>query len=332
MEKLISIIIPVYNAEEYLPQNIESILQQDYSNIELILVNDGSTDNSLEVMKKYQNNDSRIIILNQKNSGAPTARNYGLDYSKGHYIQFVDSDDVMVEGALTKMVVEAEKENADIVIGAYDTVNENQAPIEKVPLPLSAGVYDLETYRSDFSLIPPMPGNKLLKATMIKDNNLSFTPTLKQAQDLNFYLKSLLFAKKIVVIDDVVYHYRIRSGSISHTYSLVILEVINSINNAEQFYKENKFFYKELFTNIRFFHYSFQLQKVPQINSKADRKIALNKFKKEFDNLERNDLFSKFKGKKYIINYSKLIFGPLFISGFYADFQRSKAKKAQKEQ
>ena len=93
MGKKISIIIPVYNAEKYLAQCIESIIKQTYSNLEIIIINDGSTDRSLEICNFYKENDQRIVVFNQNNSGVSVARNKGLDISNGEFIMFVDADD-----------------------------------------------------------------------------------------------------------------------------------------------------------------------------------------------------------------------------------------------
>lgn len=325
--KKISIIIPVYNAQEYLSKNIESILQQSHQNLELILVDDGSKDDSASLMRYYGERDSRIKNLFQENSGAPTARNYGLSIASGDYIQFIDSDDYLSEDALLKMLTTAEKTGADIVMGSYDTVDDAGVFLKKISLPIEAGSYKRKETQQVFSLIPPMPGNKMVRASVLKKKNLEFAPFLKQAQDLNFYLKVLLFADKIAVLDEVVYHYRVRSGSISHTYSLVILETIKSIEDAERFYAENGVENEELFTNIKFFHYTFQLQKVPQIENKLDRRKALKAFQVEFAKLRRENLIKNFQGKKYFINHAKLMFGNLFISNTYGNYQRKKAEK-----
>jgi len=326
MENLVSIIIPVYNAEAYLAENIDSVLNQAYESFELILVDDGSTDKSAQIMKNYSEREPRVVALYQENSGAPTARNYGLSVAKGEYIQFIDSDDFMAKQALHRMVTALEETGADLVVGAYDTVGDKGNFIKSVPHPIESGFYIVQENREDFSLIPPMPGNKLFRASVIRNNHLNFQPSLKQAQDLNFYLKFLLFAKKVIVMDEVVYHYRVRTGSISHTYSLVILEVIRSINDAADFYGAHGMINKELFMNIKFHHYTFQIQKTPQIKNRADREEAIEAFKKEFADINRVQLLPRYQGKLYWMNRLKLWASPLFISDFYANYQRKKAK------
>lgn len=327
MKKLVSIIIPVYNAADYLAENIASILSQDYENLELILVDDGSKDSSAEIMKKYQTEDSRVMALFQENSGAPTARNYGLSVAEGDYIQFIDSDDYMADGALTKMVTALDEGKADMVIGSYDTVDENDFFIKQVKMPFQPGNYDVSKNRDSLSLLPPMPGNKLFRARVIRDNNLKFEPSLRQAQDLNFYLKMLLFVDRVAVLDDITYHYRVRSGSISHTYSLVILEVIKSINNVQEFYATHGFVDEKLFMSLKLHHYTFQIQKIPQIATYADREKAIQAFRNEFRTIKSGHLTEQNQKRKYFINKLKLALKPFYISGYYAAYQNKKAKK-----
>lgn len=326
MNKKVSIIIPVYNASDYLAKNIDSVLTQDYENIELILVDDGSIDKSAEIIKEYEKRDYRVVGLFQDNSGAPTARNYGLTMANGDYIQFIDSDDYLAEGALKMMVNALESSNADIVIGAYDTVDQEGKFIKKVTMPFPGSTYNLKDKRTAFSVIPPMPGNKLFRASVINDNHLQFEASLKQAQDLNFYLKALLYIENVVVLDEVTYHYRVRSGSISHTYSLVILEVIRSINNAREFYETNECLNEALFANIKFHHYNFQIQKIPQIIGHSNRKKAIRAFKEEFKSINKADLIHQYRGKKYWIVKSKLALDSLYISELYTAYQAKKAK------
>ena len=112
---LISIIVPVYNVEKYLSRCIESILSQSYKNLELILVDDGSTDLSYEICKKYKAEDNRVIITNQKNAGSSVARNTGLSYAKGEFIGFVDSDDWVLPNMFDVMISKALKHKLNIV-------------------------------------------------------------------------------------------------------------------------------------------------------------------------------------------------------------------------
>lgn len=118
-KKLISIIIPIYNSEKYIKKCINSVIEQSYKNIEIILVNDGSTDNSLEICKSYKKIDSRIRIINQKNKGTAAARNVGIKKSKGEYICFVDSDDEIKSNYVEYLLYLINKNDCDIAIASY---------------------------------------------------------------------------------------------------------------------------------------------------------------------------------------------------------------------
>ena len=117
----ISIIIPVYNAEQYLEECLLSISQQTFTDFEILAINDGSTDRSLEILKKYQEKEPRLKVFSQVNKGVSAARNLGLDNAKGDYITFVDADDWLHPETIEKYIEIAEKENSDIVISQFLT-------------------------------------------------------------------------------------------------------------------------------------------------------------------------------------------------------------------
>ncbi len=114
--ELVSIIVPIFNAERYIGNCLDSILSQNYKNIEVLLINDGSTDNSKKIIEDYKNRDSRINIINQENLGAPEARNKGIKLSKGKYLMFFDSDDILNEDSIELLVNSISKNDASIVI------------------------------------------------------------------------------------------------------------------------------------------------------------------------------------------------------------------------
>lgn len=119
MEPLISVIMPVYNARDYLEQSIESVLSQTHTNLELILVDDGSTDGSGDICDAYKRRDERVIVKHTANRGQGRARNAGMDLSHGEWITFIDDDDYIEDFALAEMLRLAHEEDADMVIGGY---------------------------------------------------------------------------------------------------------------------------------------------------------------------------------------------------------------------
>ena len=123
---LVSIIIPVYNVEKYVSECVNSVLSQDYKNIEIVIINDGSTDNSLEICKRIADSDSRVKVYTKKNGGLSDARNVGIKLSKGEYLLFLDSDDYISRNCVSIMLNAALKSNADIVSGGVCRFNEKR--------------------------------------------------------------------------------------------------------------------------------------------------------------------------------------------------------------
>ena len=124
---LLSVIVPIYNVEKYLPKCIDSILAQNYSEIEVILVDDGSPDGCPEICDNYAEKDKRIVVIHQKNLGVSAARNAGLKAAHGEYIGFVDPDDWISPSMYQEMITALERENADLAICGYDYYDENGA-------------------------------------------------------------------------------------------------------------------------------------------------------------------------------------------------------------
>ena len=135
MSNQISIIVPIYNTEKYLERCLQSILNQSYRNIEIILVNDGSDDNSLAICNKYKDKDKRIIVIDKKHTGVADTRNIGLEKASGNYIGFVDSDDYIDIDMFKKLIVGAEKYKCDIsmcdLIETYNTNDERFVVVAK---------------------------------------------------------------------------------------------------------------------------------------------------------------------------------------------------------
>lgn len=322
--KTVSIIMPIYNAEKYLEQGIQSIIKQTYKQLEIILVDDGSTDKSRKIIEAAKQRDSRISSIFQTQQGAPTARNAGCKVSAGEYLYFMDSDDYLPETAIEKMVLEGLKYASDLVIGQYQFINEagewlgESSFIEELGISLEG-----KATKQQLSLCPPFPGNKLYRASMIKENGIQFAD-VRVAQDLNFYLKVLLFAVNPIVIEDSVYYYRVRSGSISHSYGSKMLDVITSLEDAEMFYQQNGQYDRSFFSNIKFLHYYYQLIKVPQIQNYLERTETFLSFKKEFAKIQKADLTKELIDTFYYKSKLKLRFRRLYTG--YLNSKRQKRK------
>ena len=213
MEKsLISIIVPVYNVEQYVKCCVESIIQQTYKNLEIILVNDGSTDNSGYICDDLAKNDNRLRVIHQENKGLSAARNSGVSIAKGKYIGFVDSDDYINVRMYEKLYVAIEKYNADI---AYC----NHMEVDHLK---SADIYNKQNGNSylysqiEFQTkmlnhtVHDFVWNRLYSREIIKD----FLP-VKICEDTCFTLQCAFDVKKIVYVDEVLYYYYKRPDSLA---------------------------------------------------------------------------------------------------------------------
>ncbi len=205
-DNMISIIVPVYNREKYISRCVESLLRQTYTNIEVILVDDGSTDNSMKVMKKLQKKDERLKIISQRNSGVSSARNLGLLQAKGEFIQFVDSDDYIEPQMCFEMINALKTTLADIAICGYNKVNQEQ----------NISVKGIDRYVCNFKEIEKelpylfqnaflnYPWNKLYRRDVLTS---LFDLNLAVGEDLIFNLDNFQNAKSIILLEDCFYNY-----------------------------------------------------------------------------------------------------------------------------
>ena len=214
MKPLISVIIPVYNASNYLHSCVQSLLNQTFKDFEIILINDGSKDNSLEICNLFKQKDERVVVFTQPNSGVGRARNKGIELAKGKYIVFVDSDDVAKPTLLEKL-----SENIrdfDYVLASIDLVRNGQ--IESI-VSIPEGEFTRKQYveqillKLNINYVCGAPYSKLFKTELIKQNNLKFNEKLTYAEDFLFNVEYVALAQKIKTISDSFYEYTLQSSS-----------------------------------------------------------------------------------------------------------------------
>ena len=212
----ISVIVPVYNTESYLKKCIESIINQTFRNIEIILVDDGSTDTSAEILADYALRDNRIIVIHQENQGLSAARNAGMRSAKGEYIMFVDSDDWIKKDMVECLLKNIEESKSQAVFCNYITVRDG----EEIPC---EGILEYKVYQSDevSKIISNMFGGGryyssiwrgIYEREVIENSNIYFQ-NLQFAEDLNFNLEYLLNCSRVKIIKDELYYYRVNSTS-----------------------------------------------------------------------------------------------------------------------
>lgn len=205
----ISIIIPVYNAEKYLNQTVESVTNQTYKDIELIFINDCSADNSLGILEEFAQKDGRIkIISNEQNSGAAVSRNNGLAIAQGDYLLFLDADDIFEPDLAESVLNRALPIDADVVIYNYDRTNGGKKINLKKQKFCSEEYFSPEKAAKEiFNFGPLNAFSKCFKRSFILENGIKFQD-LKSCNDVYFTMSALAFAKRIAILDKVLVHYR----------------------------------------------------------------------------------------------------------------------------
>lgn len=207
----ISIIVPIYNAKYFLPQCIESILAQTFSKFELLLVDDGSTDTSLNICTKYAKTDTRITVFHKENEGVTATRKYGVEMAKGEYICFVDADDTLPVSSLQDLYLI--HNDTDIIIGTYEEVYTNKKRAHTITgIPLEFTGIDYIRFQLKNTLFHS-PWAKLIKKTCFDETTLDIPRTIFRGEDFLMNIRLGMKAKTIKIINKTVYHYIIRSSS-----------------------------------------------------------------------------------------------------------------------
>jgi len=222
----VSVVIPVYDTEKYLEKCIESVLNQTLQDIEIIIVNDGSPDESLNIMKRYAEQDNRIVIFDIPNQGVDVARNIGIEHAKGDYILFLDSDDYIDHTLLEIMYEQIVKAGTNIAVFNYCLVYDNHVSEPYLSLPKSP-IIDIQENHSEYLCrilkeeiyFSACVFNKLFKTSFIRETGILFEPRTKIfAEDAFFYDKLLNKIDKICIVDKPLYYYYQRAASVSNSY------------------------------------------------------------------------------------------------------------------
>lgn len=209
----VSVIVPVYNVEKYLKRCLDSLINQTLSDIDIICINDGSKDSSLQILEQYAQKDSRIVIYSQENSGLSVARNTGLEHASGEYIGFVDSDDWVDLDFYEKLYNSAKNNNADIAVADFIREHPN-----KKPKRLKLKEEKIYTTPEDKFMICKVHRegcvwNKIYRTEFIKSINLKFVPKMYY-EGRDFTIRSLYFSKKLVTTPNTYYRYFVNPKSI----------------------------------------------------------------------------------------------------------------------
>lgn len=206
-EVKISIIIPVYNVEKYLHECLDSIINQTFTDIEIICVDDGSTDKSSEILEEYEQKDKRFTVISQPNKGVSAARNRGMQQAKGKYIMFVDSDDYIASNACELIYNSAEEKRCDILLFPHYNFSASTCRDDGRLLDLYITLKDNTTtfkeYSDEFLLTPSETHSKLYKADFLRKYNLHWETQIQYCEDRIFILMLLFMQKPLVFYTNI---------------------------------------------------------------------------------------------------------------------------------
>lgn len=238
---MISVIVPVYNTEKYLPQCLDSLIGQTYQDLEILLIDDGSKDHSGEICDDYGRQDQRIKVIHQKNQGVSAARNQGIRAASGEFISFIDSDDWLESDMYERLQRNLEMHQADISIcDVYESSEHGQRYRNIWGTAGGESVFSLEgtkKYSGGFSYTPVL-WNKLIKRELISEE---FSETCRYGEDTLFLISAVRRAEKIVIDKKPLYHYRfMRQGNVvSQSINPKMLDLLEAYTTvAEQLYLE----------------------------------------------------------------------------------------------
>jgi len=335
---MLSVIIPVYNVEKYLTECLTSVVNQTFKDIEIIIINDGSSDNSQGIINKFISKDKRIVCIKQVNQGISSARNAGLKIARGDYITFLDSDDCINENMYEKMIYNIEKEAADVVAcGVYDFYKDKSVP----SLELKAEVIrNINNNKDEFFMFHVLKEgnvvwNKIYKNKIIKDNEILFTDRKNVLQeDFLFNFKYYLAVDTAVNMSELLVYYRIRKSSISKAKNNKLgemnLRLIDYMDNYKKktIYRNqlDSFISKKAYSLLNISTYSTDNDSIHSI------KNVIIKFTKNKYYIKAHPVKLKSLSLKRILEYiiDSLIFNRLYSLAAFIQWTRMKIYKRKR--
>ena len=273
---MISIIVPVYNVEKFLPKCIDSLVNQTFKDLEIIFINDGSTDNSLQIINEVAMLDDRIIVFSQENKGQGAARNFALSVAKGEYVMFLDPDDWYEYNTVEIAYQTAKNNNAQAVHYNYRELEEGtgrvlyQANLKEYFLRKykydlgKVSYYNYKDVKKDFHIFDMKITTKIYLMKFLKDNNIHFSQG-RFAEDWLFTIAVFLKADKIFFVDKILYNYLVRKSSTSHTYHKDVMRIFDIVNEIKKFLIINDM-YEELeeeYKNFKLSQFNYVDELIP---------------------------------------------------------------------
>lgn len=313
--KKVSVIIPVYNVEKYLDKCLDSLVHQTIDNYEIIVVNDGTKDNSQNIIDEYKSKyPSLIVSLIKENGGLSSARNYGIEHASGEYVGFVDSDDYVDKDMFRLLYEKAKENNFDMVVCDFNEIHGEE--VISYPCHFSKDIIGKANIQKRMVDIYPSAWNKIYKRELF--SNIRFKEGV-WFEDVEFLYRLLPEVDSIGVVNKHLYQYLIREGAITSSNDLRIYHYIDNWNGILEYYKEKDIYdvYKEEleYCYVRYLYATFI--KTACKFDKQEYKKAVNKamenVKKHFPNYKNNKYINE-KGMKnmYLKYFNSCIAGVLY--------------------
>jgi glycosyltransferase involved in cell wall biosynthesis len=297
-EEKISVIIPIYNVENYLEKCIDSVLKQTYKNFELILINDGSKDNSLNICKKYETEDNRVILIDKKNAGVWQARYDGILKSTGKYISFIDSDDYIEKDYIERLYLKSKEDDYDIVVCGFKRIEDKTNKIYSSEMNKFGDlVISKNNNFEELISVNTSLWNKLYKRELLnKLPNMITKP--KVLEDMMFLTLLYPYTNKVAFVNDLLYNYIVREKSAISTIKRVDIEITQrAILEIKDYYIKNNVS-KEMvgvFSSMVFLHFGISLM----FRISYDKNINLNEELKKMKQF-LNSNFKNWNKIKYL--------------------------------
>lgn len=267
--KKISFIIPVYNAEKYINRCLENMLKYKGEDVEFIIINDGSTDSSDDILKKYEKKDKRIVYINKNNTGVSNSRNIGMKKATGEYIAFIDIDDYLEENSIDGLINVLKSSDADLYIMPYYlNKDENKKNVEYSFL--KTKIYN--TREQIYGIIPNIIGcvdeqgnritnimgsvwSKIFKSNIIKKYNITMNESIEITEDMIFLIEYIMHCNEIKIIDYYFYNYTIENNqSLGRKYKINLYNELQiSLNNIEKILEKRNIVFRNVIEYRRFF-------------------------------------------------------------------------------
>lgn len=329
MEPILSVVVPIYNVEKYLSKCIDSILDQTYKDLEVLLIDDGSTDSSSVIAQKYADEYERIRYIRQNNKGLGGARNTGIHQARGRYISFIDSDDY-IEPAMYEMMMNKILEfHIDVCICDYQRVGENGNVLEVHKEGIPSNKLLNPRQQKDCILVDPSACNKIFVKSLFIENKIFF-PEKVWFEDIRTVTKILGIAKSIYYLNVPFYQYLTRSASIMNTPNLERQkEIVFAMEDLLDFYRRNDLFssfYEELKFLCVQHVYIYGINRIVRINAKSGLIGELKQFVvSNFPDFEESRYFPKLSKKEFFFYKS------IQKNAYYRIMILDKAKKELKK-